>query len=83
MASNKLSGWNEHGCAILSNDWKIETAFRALAEIEAGIEKSQTPVESDSLVQWVWKTLIITEFQKTDIDNQDHSRMGASCFKAK
>ena len=29
MASNKWNGRNEHGWAILSNDWQIETAFRA------------------------------------------------------
>ena len=33
MASNKLSGKSEHSWAILSNDWQIETAFRAWAEI--------------------------------------------------
>ena len=33
MASNKLSSWNEHVWALLSNDWQIATAFRALAEI--------------------------------------------------
>ena len=33
MESNELSGRNEHGWAILSNNWQIETAFRAQAEI--------------------------------------------------
>ena len=37
----------------MSNDWQIETVSEPRLRQQAGIEKSQTPVERDILVQWV------------------------------
>ena len=53
MASNKLSGWNEHDWAIpcvLSNDRQTEKLSEPRLRQQAVIEKSLTPVERDILV---------------------------------